>query len=51
LARRCQTVDRTTSETDPTKTIVPMTWTCGGRLLRMLDQTQMGKVTVVPDVN
>ena len=49
-ARRSQRVLRATSPTAPTKTIVPMTWTCGGRLFLMLAQTQIGKVVAVPDV-
>src|SRR3954451_4706306 len=48
--RRSHSVFRRTSPTAPTKTIVPMTWTWGGRLLRMLAQTQSGNVVAVPAV-
>ena len=40
----------TTRPTAPTKIIVPMTWTCGGRLFLMLAHTQIGNVEAVPDV-
>ena len=49
--RLLRIVFNATRPTAPTNTIVPMTWICGGRLLRMLAQTQIGKVCSVPDVN
>src|SRR3972149_1138078 len=48
--RRPRKEEMAMSATGMMKMTVPMTLTCGGRLLRMVPQIQTGNVLVVPDV-